>query len=460
MAVCDNEVAMALNKAGWRRVSLALFGCAAFALAGCTQAAPTHQSARSADPVVRWIQQNAIPLRTVDAGGSDADLARLRQMVGHASIVGLGEETHGTHEFYALKARLAEFLIANLGFTTFIMENNWGASQRVDAYINGGSDTIDAVMQAALFGSWQTQEYRALLEWMRAYNADPAHPTKIHFLGMDIQAVSHSEFDAVAQYVQQVAPQQAAQVQQLYAPIIANSLPNPYPNYAALGASTKHQYQSQAQQVYDLLQAHQQSYIQQSSPQSVALALQNARIIVQFATYFDAADRQEALARYYQRDNFLAENAAWIHEHDAGSAPHSIVWAHDVHIANDTSYSSPDSRNMGGELRARYQASYLAMGTTLYQGAFRIYQYPQSFIQQVAAPGRDTYNYTLGQADLPLYLLDLRNVPPGPVGAWASGPAVLLNYGLGGEDLSGSGALSQWFDVIIHIQKTTPSTPI
>jgi erythromycin esterase len=452
---------MARYQAGLQRASLALVALTAFALAACTPVVlPMHSSTRSANPVVRWIQQNAIPLRTVDAGGSDADLAALQQIVGHASIVGLGEETHGTHEFFAMKARLAEFLMAHLGFTTFIMENNWGASQLIDAYINGGPGAINTVMQAGLFGSWQTREYRALLEWMRAYNADPAHSTRIHFLGMDIQAVSQSDFAAVEQYVHQVAPQQAAQVQDLYAPLIATSLPNPYATYVTLGASTKQQYENQAQQVYDLLQAHQQDYLQQSSPQRFAFALQNARVIAQFATYFNAGNRDEALARYYQRDTFMAENVAWIYEHDAGGTPHSVVWAHDVHIANDTTYASQDGRNLGGELRARYQASYLAIGTTLYQGTFRTYQYPHSSIQQVAAPGQGTFNYTLGQTDLPLYLLDLDNVPPGPFSAWASGPAVLRNYGLGGEDLSTSCALSQWFDVIVHIQKTTPSTPI
>lgn len=56
-------------------------------------------------------------------------------------------------------------------------------------------------------------------------------------------------------------------------------------------------------------------------------------------------------------------------------------------------------------------------------------------------------------------MLDLRKIPPGPVTVWANGPATLLNYGLGGEDLSTTCILRQWFDVIIHVQKTIPSHP-
>ena len=143
-----------------------------FALIGCTAA---NTRIANASPVITWIQQNAIPLKTVEPGGSDADLQPLQSLVGNASIVGLGEETHGTHEFFTMKARLVEFLVSRMGFNTFIMENNWGTSRLIDAYINGGQGNVEDVMRTSLFFSWQTQEYRDMLEWMRAYNTDAAH---------------------------------------------------------------------------------------------------------------------------------------------------------------------------------------------------------------------------------------------------------------------------------------------
>lgn len=451
---------MLVDKSGKRRLSLLLLFLIVLTVATCTQAvlpAHAHAQARSSDPVVRWIQHNAIPLRTSNPGGSDADLAPLKQIAANASIVGLGEETHGTHEFFTMKARLAEFLISHMGFTTFVMENDWGSSQLIDAYINGKSGNITSAMSQGLFNSWQTQEYRDLLEWMRAYNANPTHTTKIHFLGMDFQGLSQSDFDTVENYLQKVDPSQVAHVRDLYAPLLAmNGLTSPDTS-TRLSASSGQTYQDQAQQVYDLLQANQQDYINHSSSQNFAFALQNARIITQSATYYNASTQAESLTRYYQRDTFMAENVAWIHDHEAGSNPKMIVWAHDVHIANNTFYGSQDGRNMGGELRARYKNGYLAIGTTLYRGTFRSYSYPTSTIQTISPPAHNTYNYTLGQVGLPLYMLDLDNLPPGPVKNWALSSATLINYGLGGEDLSAPALLSQSFDVIIHIQNTTPS---
>ncbi len=103
---------MLTRTSGLRRVPLPFLLPLVLLLVACMQQAtpaPQTQKLRS-DPVVHWIQHNAIPLQTTNPGGSDADLAQLKQIVGTASIVGLGEGTHGTHEFINIKARLAEYL--------------------------------------------------------------------------------------------------------------------------------------------------------------------------------------------------------------------------------------------------------------------------------------------------------------------------------------------------------------
>lgn len=265
---------------------------------------------------------------------------------------------------------------------------------------------------------------------------------------------SQYESNAVEHYIQMVDPLHTARVQNLYAAILSNSLPkNGSSPYISLDATTKQRYQDQAQQVHDILKANQQTYESRSSAQERMPALQNARIIVQFTTYFNSS----MTAENYLEDTFMAENVEWIYDHESGDHPKIIVWAHDAHIANDTTYGTQDGRNMGGELRAHYGKSYLPIGTTLYQGTLRVYDNSPNTIQTLNPPNPDTYNYTLGQVGLPLYMIDLRNIPPGPINTWAHSSASLLIYGYGGQDLSTSALLSQWFDVIIHIQNTTPA---
>src|SRR5258708_3519297 len=437
------ELVMRTYKQGSHYGYLIVLLSVSFALIGCTAA---NTRIASVGPVTTWIQQNAIPLKTVEPGGSDADLQPLQSLVGNASIVGLGEETHGTHEFFTMKARLVEFLVSRMGFTTFIMENNWGTSRLIDAYINGGQGNVEDVMRMSLFFSWQTQEYRDMLEWMRAYNTDATHTTKIHFVGMDCQGVSQGDFDEVENYVRAVDPQQAAHIQNLYADIIARGIAGRYTIYPQLAAETKQQYQDQAQQVYDLLHAHQQAYENRSSPQAFALALQNARIIVQFTTYANQNSQDESLARYIQRDAFMAENVAWIHDHAAGSHPKMIVWPHDVHIANNpsyyyTGYAPKGTENLGGFLRTWFKQSYLPIATSLYQGTFNTYQCIRVTTDTAGTAGDDTYTYTLRNVAIPIYMLDLRKTQPGPGTDCANGPYTFLPLYLGVYYLSIPGAL-------------------
>jgi hypothetical protein len=50
-----------------------------------------------------WLRENAIPFDTTEPGSDFADLMPLKEIIGDARIVALGEATHGTHEFFQMK---------------------------------------------------------------------------------------------------------------------------------------------------------------------------------------------------------------------------------------------------------------------------------------------------------------------------------------------------------------------
>ena len=114
----------------WPQPFLCLLFFLSLSLISCNQSTPPPQ--RALDPVETWIRQHAIPFTTAEPGTPDNDLQALKQIVGNSSIVGLGEETHGTHEFFAMKVRIAEFLMQTMGFTVFALENSWDSSRLID----------------------------------------------------------------------------------------------------------------------------------------------------------------------------------------------------------------------------------------------------------------------------------------------------------------------------------------
>jgi erythromycin esterase len=405
-------------------------------LIGCGQSQP------ALSPVQSWIRQHALPLKTTDPRASLDDLQPLEQIIGNASIVGLGEATHGSHEFFTMKQRLLEFLVEKMGFTMFAMEGSWSAGEQINTYVLTGQGSVRGVVGQFNFWTWNTQEVLDLVQWMRSYDADPRHVQKVRFAGFDCQNIETNTFDQVTQYLQTVDPQSAVRVTTWRA---------------------GDQYVPHAEQVYELLRQHPTAYTARSSPQAFAQALQEARVIVQYAQLSLLSvnpNDQRSLVQYAQlRDTFLAENVTWLHEHADGGSK-LVLWAHNDHI--ETVQQGGYTR-MGWYLRQRYQSQYLAIGMSFYQGSFNAIGEDSNLDTfTIQAPNPESYNDTFGSVGLSLYALDLRHLPGGSVGQWMKEPHGFLTIGsvynpAAANTFYEALSLPQSFDVIIHIQQVTAS---
>jgi hypothetical protein len=96
-----------------------LFICASFAACNNVPSLSKAQPAPSQDAAQNWIKQHAMILKTTDPQATLDDLLPLKPLIGSSSLIGLGEETHGSHEFFTMKHRLLEFLVERIGFTMF-----------------------------------------------------------------------------------------------------------------------------------------------------------------------------------------------------------------------------------------------------------------------------------------------------------------------------------------------------
>jgi len=64
-------------------------------------------------------------LKSVKAESGFEDLSPLKNVLKDVQIVGLGEATHGTKEFFQMKHRMLEFLVKEMGFTVLALEFNY-----------------------------------------------------------------------------------------------------------------------------------------------------------------------------------------------------------------------------------------------------------------------------------------------------------------------------------------------
>ena len=86
------------------------------------------------------VQEAAHPLV-----GEIADYDPLIELIGDASLVLLGEASHGTHEFYKERAQITKRLIKEKGVTAVAVEADWPDAYRVNRYVRGVGSDADAV---------------------------------------------------------------------------------------------------------------------------------------------------------------------------------------------------------------------------------------------------------------------------------------------------------------------------
>jgi len=87
-----------------------------------------------------------------------SDLEPLLNLVGDRRLVLIGEASHGTHEFYDIRAELTKWLIENKGFRAVAVEADWPDALRVHRYAQGTSD--DTAADGAL------SDFKRFPQWM------------------------------------------------------------------------------------------------------------------------------------------------------------------------------------------------------------------------------------------------------------------------------------------------------
>src|SRR5262245_851007 len=100
--------------------------------------AATKDDRKNDEIVIDWLKKNAIPIKSVEAGNGSVDLQPLKQILADARVVGLGEATHGTREFFQFKHRMVEFLVREMNFNVFAIETSYAGCLKVNDYVTGG----------------------------------------------------------------------------------------------------------------------------------------------------------------------------------------------------------------------------------------------------------------------------------------------------------------------------------
>ncbi|MFC4910182.1 erythromycin esterase family protein [Actinomadura gamaensis] len=432
--------------------------------AGAVVNGPDHTSAPSAAAkgakdqqaaALRALERAAHQLRSTEPGGGTSDLRALDAMIGDAEVVGLGEATHGSHEFFAMKQRVFRHLVEEKGFTTFALELSWTAGLRIDEYVQGGPGDARQVAKEALAGSpWEREEFVSLISWMRQHN--DRHPDrKVHFMGNDIGAprLGDAVFDRVLSYVRANRPRDVARLEELYAGL--RPLDDVFA-YLRKPVAERRLDATTTRQAFDLVTAN-----KGAGGDAYEWAEQNARSIAQtFAfTALDLSDPASVTAAEHLRDRAMADNTAWWHRRTGDKM---LLSAHNGHVG----YLSTDPvmypTTQGVFLREALGRDYAAIGFTFDRGSFLTATTLGSPWSKVTVPAAtpDMQEYTLDRVRYRDYYLDLRTLPAAGR-TWLNAPRPTYEAGSSfKKDPLPTLAITRAYDILIHLNQVHAATSL
>jgi erythromycin esterase-like protein len=309
-----------------------------------------------------------------EADGIEAVLDR----IGDARLVLIGESTHGTEEFYRIRAQITQALIEKKGFNIVAAEADWPDAYRVNRYVHDRSDDHSAEAALGDFKRfprwmWRNTEVLRFVEWLRGFNERRPARQQAGFYGLDLYSL-HASMNAVLEYLAKVDPDAADRARMRYRCFEGFGEDAQSYGYAATLGLTRPCEDDVVAQLIEL-RRHAAAYARRDgiiAADEQFMAEQNARLVSNAEQYYRAmfGARQHS---WNLRDTHMADtlDALIAHVSQTAGSGRAVVWAHNSHLgdARATEMGQHGEINLGQLARERYQEEVKLIGFTTHAGS-------------------------------------------------------------------------------------------
>ena len=402
----------------------------------------------------------------------EADIERVVDLVAHKRIVMIGEATHGTHEFYDIRAALSRRLIQQHGFAAVAIEGDWPDALRVDRFVRDGA-TDDESATAALDSferfprwMWRNEDVVAFVAWLRAHNSHLDERKRVGFYGLDLYSL-HASMRAVIQYLEDNDHEAARRARERYACFDhVEGEPDQYGMQAHLGVGPKCETEVVAQLVEMQLRKLARSG---RSPAGDAWfhAVQQAHVVRNAEAYYRMMFAGRS-ASWNLRDTHMADTLDMLANHLGDGEPAKlIVWAHNSHVgdARATEMGDAGQLTLGQLARQRHPNDVALIGFTTHAGTvIAADDWDEPGERKRVRPGLPgSWEELLHEAELPRFFMtaaDMKRVIGD--GAERLQRAIGVVYRPDTERRSHylHARLAEQFDLVIHIDSTRGLEPL
>ena len=273
--------------------------------------------------------------------------ATLSTRMTSATVLALGEATHGTHEFQALRLELLKKVVG-AGFTTVALEEDFGSTAAVDAWVQGGPGTIEEVVQRFGYAVSRIREMADLLIWARAHNAGRPDAQQVRFVGVDLQRADANKALALG-WLAQANPDAARTLTA---------------RLAGLTDDTRLDKTTAADVPAALTDLKAAITAAHDDTPSADDALHAAHVLQQDRTL--AADWSGPA-----RDRLMFENLRWVVERGARTGrAHTLLFSHDGHVDRAAQATAAGAPTLGSLAATAYGDTYRVIATDAHHTRF------------------------------------------------------------------------------------------
>lgn len=292
-------------------------------------------------------------------GGVAGDYDALLESVGDRPLVLLGEATHGTREFYRMRAEITLRLIREKAFDAVAVEADWPDAYRLNRYVrgeDGGADAEEAFGDFQRFPvwMWRNEEVLRFVRELRDINASRAPEGRIGFYGLDMYSLYRSS-EAVIAYLDDVDQEQAALAREQYATLDHVRDPQRYGYEAVSGL--RPDARAVVQERLNELLRRAPAYLEldgRPAADAFFFAERNAQVVKSAEAYYRAMFGSRAES-WNLRDRHMVETLFALQSYlRKQERPGSVVvWAHNSHLgdARATEMSRAGEWNVGQLVR-------------------------------------------------------------------------------------------------------------
>lgn len=397
---------------------------------------------------IKQIQVNKNDLDISSEEKLDESLTPLIETLGDKKIVAIGEDTHGTSEYYKLRETITKRLVTEKGFNVVVLESPYDDIESLVENIK--KEEISNLMRKHLFSIYQTEEMKSFLDWYK----NDSISSKVAFKGMDDSVwvlhellknkLSVNQDNEIKKLVEKLNDEATLSVRKFNR------------KYKKSGKKAGNENELKAfayQTAIDLEKSLDSKSLLTKELEEYLFNIKNT-----YVNYYNIVNKKA----FKSRDEIMADRIAYLAKDPDSKL---IVWAHNAHISNTVNVDG-EIGEMGENLKYEFGDNYHSVGMSSLKGSYSYieerfingdHDYDDELLQsEISFQPPESWEALFNEADEDSYYLETKNFKNKGVFI----DLRLLGYSKETEKDYYKLPLLNMFDSIFFIEKTNATMPL